>query len=170
MYKRILILSLIIFIIPGMKHPMHVSVTNIDYNQNKKYFDISLKLFLDDFITVLKMKNNRNIDLNKSHSSSEENDNIKAINNYLSTHFSLEINNRKIKFINFEFVQKKINNESVWLYYKLPFEKKISNIKIYNSLLIDLFPDQTNLVIVTINGEQKGFNLNNKENTASLQL
>lgn len=169
MLKRVLILSSFVLIVLAMKHPLHVSVTNIEYNRNKKYIDISVKMFVDDFTAVLGMKNNRKVDFS-TESSTEEKSNMIAINNYFSEHFSMEINNRKIKFVNFEFVQKKINNESVWLSFKIPYEKKINDIKINNSLLIDLYPDQTNLLIVTINGEQKGFNLNNKENSAVIKL
>ena len=169
MLKRVFIFFPIIAVLLGMKHPMHVSVTNIEYKQNNKFIEISSKMFLNDFISILEQTNNIKIDLSSSSAHIEKTNQI-MINNYFSTHFSVEINNHKIKFTNFEFVEKKINEESIWLYFKIPNNKKIKNIKIVNTILTDLFSDQNNLLIISIDQEQKGFNLNSKENTAVMQL
>lgn len=169
MCKRILIVIFFLCTILAMKHPIHVSVTNIEYIKDKKALEISVKMFQTDLESALEIKNKKKIDLNNS-SAENEKYNTTVIKNYFSEHFSLEINNNKIKIANFEFVQKKINNESVWLYFKIPFEKKINLLKIQYSILTDLFSDQTNLLIVTLDGVQKGYNLNNKETSAVLKL
>jgi len=49
---------IVFFIINCSMHPVHVTVTNIDFNSSNKTFDISMKLFLDDFQNVI-LKNHQ---------------------------------------------------------------------------------------------------------------
>ena len=56
--KRLLIFIIIIFLHPGVNslHPIHVSVTNIEYVDKNKIFDISFKIYTDDFENIISHK------------------------------------------------------------------------------------------------------------------
>ncbi len=59
------------------------------------------------------------------------------------------------------FVRKVQDEESIWLYYtcRLPSDN-IKSFRLTNSLLLQLFDDQTNLVIVTYKGADTGYTFN----------
>ena len=59
--------------------------------------------------------------------------------------------------MNFNFVRKEQNDDSIWLYYHGKFDQQVPDtITLLNTLLLDVFEDQTNLVILTAGGDEKG--------------
>lgn len=142
------------------KHPVHISVTNVDYNETENVFDLSIKLFADDFEKIISIKNNVVLNLGK------KNENIQCnslIDNYIKHHFILKINNKNlIKGIDLLKKDVKIDDNSVWLYYKLKYKKNKlvegKKVEVVNILLNDLYKDQKNLFIFTYKNTKEGFN------------
>ena len=46
-------------------HPVHLTVTNIEYFQNEKNIIISIRLFTNDFEKILDIKNNITLNIGK---------------------------------------------------------------------------------------------------------
>lgn len=133
-------------------HPVHVSVTNLEYNSEAKEFNIYVKFFLDDFEVII--KNNQNVELNLGLDNQIKNFDI-YIKKYIADNFSIEIDDKKIvqnKLKSFEY---KIVDNSVWFYFSVKSKENFEKIKIKNSFLTDLYHDQTNLFIFTYNDFQK---------------
>ena len=62
-----------------------------------------------------------------------------------------------------------------WLFSIFKFRKPTltavdSSLKVINKLLLDFFPDQTNLTIVSINGKQTGYTFNYKIQEALINI
>jgi hypothetical protein len=71
--------------------------------------------------------------------------------------FTLQINNNvpsKLVYKN-----KEINEDAIWLYYTIPVTGEVKELEIRNLLLMDIYEDQTNLVIIAINGKESGYRL-----------
>ena len=140
-------------------HPVHVSLTNIEYNDTKKSYEITLKFFKDDFNKILEKKFNTSINLHDSSSSPAEE---KMVAEYINNH--LKISALKNKIISKYIVNKQVAKYSVWYYLQIPDRKLPKKIKIVNTLMLDLYSDQTNLVIVKV-GEKEWSQMYSKSDT-----
>jgi len=143
-------------------HPVHISVTNVDYNETEEEFNISIKLFADDFGKIINKHNNVKLNLGKA----DENDMCNIfINEYIQNHLALKINNNNI-FKNIKLLNKEVRLEenSVWLYYKIKFTSSAKKVYIVNDLLNDLYDDQKNLFIFTYKNIEEAYKFE-KNNT-----
>ena len=90
MLFRILYIIVIAFIIMGnAMHPVHVTVTNIDFNPKQKAFNISTKLFLDDFQGVILKNSKVELNLGKPNVLLNADE---YINDYISDNIKITIN------------------------------------------------------------------------------
>jgi hypothetical protein len=139
-------------------HPIHVSVTNLDVNPQKKEILITYKLYTDDFSLLFYHLFEKNIkfEADKDFSASE----LALVNNYMSAAFKLESGKNTLLL---EFLRKEQDEQSIWLYYKCDMPAgRIKTLMLTNALLLDLFDDQTNLVIVTQGKNEQGLTFNVK--------
>lgn len=121
-------------------HPIHVSITEINYNEKQKSLEISCQIFMDDFAEILERIHQTKIDFTnlKNKETTET-----LIANYLSK--NLIISNLKKNFA-LNYIGFEIEKDLVWVYAEVLKVKKIKQIKIQNTLLLDLFKDQNNML------------------------
>lgn len=137
-------------------HPVHVSVTSLDINTEKDTVYISQKMYTQDFDLLFYHLYEKTIKplAGKDFSQNE----LALINGYMKDAFVLESGNTRLPL---SFVRKDQDEESIWLYYTCPLpSNNISPLMLTNSLLLQLFEDQTNLVIVTYKGADTGYTFN----------
>jgi hypothetical protein len=137
-------------------HPVHVSVTNLEINTARDTIYITQKMFTDDFDLLFYHLYEKNIKpvAGKEFSSNE----LSLVNGYMKDAFVIEAGSAKLPL---KFVKKDQDIESIWLHYTCPLpSKKIKTLMLTNSLLLQLFEDQTNLVIVTYLGGDTGYTFN----------
>jgi hypothetical protein len=133
-------------------HPVHVSILNIDYVNGQPAIDLSFKLFTADLEFAI--AHNYNVALNLGQPN-ENPENVKHINKYVSNLFTMRINNNDPSKLVYK--NKKINEDATWLYFAIPFKGEVKELVIHNLLLFDIYEDQTNLVIIAINGKETGY-------------
>lgn len=145
----------VIFILNNffLVHPFHVSVCDVNYNQEAQAVEITHKIFLDDLENALNRKSESKVDILNSAANNQLNDRLIA---YLENHFSLNIDGKKI---NLDFVGSEIQADAIWIYQESPSIKTFSEISVKNTVLFEMFDDQTNLV-----------HIKNGKNTKSLRL
>ena len=151
MRRILLILSLIwISVLTSEAHPIHVSVCNIEIKEEKT--EIFLKLFQDDFLLAMEHNFGKLIDLNQAN----DPETLGLIKKYLFSSFHILMNKKDT--LRLEYLRSEINEEAVWFYFECstPREKKI---KIHNTIFLDIYMDQTNLVIINNKGKQNGYRL-----------
>lgn len=149
---KIILLKALIFFTGYFAHPVHVSMCNLEFNTKESV--IAVKLFSDDFETVLENNFHSDIVLPKS----DEEPNRKYITEYINTNLQLFINNKGPLTLSYDYSEK--DSLSIWLYFKTDILPSSGPLKIVNTLMLDLWEDQTNLLIVNHNGEQKGLEFN----------
>lgn len=154
----------IIFFQNAFAHPIHISLANIEFVPENKCFHIIIKLDKEDFSNIIYHYYGINFD---STFNAENKLNIKAINSYINNNFEFKLNKKTLKT---EFQKISFNNESVWIKYKTVGIKKTNQITIKNTLLNDLFYDQTNLVIFKYHDYENGYQLTYNENTIEINL
>ncbi len=146
-------------------HPVHVSITNIDINTELNLSEISCQFFIDDFERIIQINEGCELIFEQNQELSRES--IDAINNYIFSVFEIKINNKEI--IKLDFQHNRQDEALIWLYYKgeIPVTD-IKNITLVNELMLDLYEDQTNLVILSLDGEEKGYTFNYRKKTINV--
>lgn len=135
-------------------HPVHVSYSNIDINPENGDFTLTFKFYTDDLKLLFIHLYEYEMILDPDEELSTKN--VEMITTYLFNNFFIkELNNQKIKY---DYQRKEQNDESVWLHFKgkLPYTNP-AKIIISNSLLLDLYFDQTNLLIIKWGELEKGY-------------
>jgi hypothetical protein len=136
---------------------MHVSVCNLEMNDIENI--VAFKLFKDDF--SLALKNYCQADFPMENADEKMNNEI--ITKYISSCFEIEFNKSEILKLNYS--HSEINEDAIWFYFSLKKTDIISHLRIKNTILLDLWDDQTNLLIFKNKGKENGyiFNRNNVE-------
>ena len=149
---QLLVFFLLIF------HPVHVSVTSMEYNKGEKIFLVSFKVFTDDFETIVNRKYGVNLNLGKE---DELKNAKKYFNRYFMESFIFRVNGEELKEP--VFFEKKMNDIAVWLCYKYPTPGNVEEVEIKNVIMLDMFMDQSNLLIFKYNDFEEGFVLNREK-------
>jgi hypothetical protein len=157
----------IIFVVTGSvalhAHPIHVSVANLDFHEDTNLLEFSVKLYYDDFQSLINYKYNTL--LNFATQSRIPTSEQSAIIDYLGRNFMIVVNNDTLVT---KFTSWKVETGSVWLFFCASLPDSIREIKIEDRLMLDLFSDQTNLVIANLFGEQQGLEFNMRETQKTL--
>jgi hypothetical protein len=143
-------------------HPVHVSVCNIELTKNESI--IAVKLFSDDFGTVLQNKYNQDFVLSKA----DEKPYRDYIINYVGSNLKITFNRNKS--LMFEYDYSEVNEGAIWIYFKADRLNSTEKMKVVNTLMLDLYEDQTNLLIINHEGKQDGFRFNNQVRELEIDL
>jgi len=146
-------------------HPVHVSVTSIEYNKEEEIFLVSFKVFTDDFETNIERKYGVNLNLGKEN---ELKNASEYFSRYFRESFSFIVNGEELKEP--VYLEKKMDDISVWLYYKYPTSGNVEEVGIKNAIMLDIFRDQSNLLIFKYNDFEEGFIFNSKKVKIQFQL
>jgi len=149
------------FICPAM-HPIHVSVCNLELNNLENI--VSVKLFKDDFALALKHSYQLDVDMEQA----DEEINRVAISNYINSCLQLVYNENEVLKLNYK--SSETNEEAIWLYFQTENLKNVKKLKFKNTLMLDIWDDQTNLVIVNWKGKESGYRFNRKEIEIEIDL
>jgi len=121
-------------------HPFHLSLTEIKWNKETEQLEISQKIFWDDLEIALSGYHDESIDfLNPANREKLS----KHVESYLQSQNQLWVEDKelKLKFLGFE-----VEEDAAWFYLESEKVKEPTTIKVKNSLLIDNFSDQKNVV------------------------
>ena len=143
-------------------HPFHVSICDVTYDSNDKHLKISVRLFTDDLQIGLSGYSNTP-DLNISELDSTKLNIL--LKKYLLETLHFTINTKKLP-IHYLGSQKEDN--SIWCFLENENLNPFNEISIFNSLLIDFFSDQENLVHFRKNKTVKSLRLNQENKTGTI--
>ena len=148
-----------------MKHPIHVSMTNIEYNITENTYNVTIKVFTDDF--EKNIYNLYKVKLN-TEKKNEYSDYGKVVSEYINKYFKISFDNKHYKL---KFISKKSNFEATWLSFKLSdVSKTVNKAEIINNIMNQFYRDQTNLLIFTKQDLQKAYNMNYNDTIVKFSL
>ena len=142
-------------------HPIHVSVCNIEIENNNMI--VSLKMYKDDFQLAIEHNFAKYILLKNVDNEMES----KLIEDYIQNMFFLIVNKKDT--LKLDYKHSELNDEAIWLHYESEIAK-FKKISINNSIFMDIYQDQTNLVIINYDGKQNGYRFNYKNNVQQIEL
>ena len=146
----LIIISLPLFAFTGL-HKYYVSVTQIDYIEEKKSIQITSRIFIDDFERLLRERYDKDITL------ADKNELVTIngyIERYLKDKLKIKINNETANVV---FIGKEYDADIVRCYLEIEQVENIQSLEINNQILFDIFDEQQNIVKTKINSKQKSF-------------
>lgn len=145
-------------------HKYYISVTQIEYIEDKQSVQITSRIFIDDFENLLRERYDKNITLAGK-------DELKIVDlyieRYLKEKLKIRINNETSNLI---FIGKEYDADIVRCYLEIEGVKQIETFEVRNRVLFDLFEDQQNIVKTKINAKQKSFILFPQKDSAVLKF
>jgi hypothetical protein len=138
-------------------HPFYVSVTRIDENRKEKRLEVSCKIFTDDFEKTLRMHYKGHIDLLNPPDRTAMNS---VISDYIEKHLTISVDGNPVKM---QFVGYEKDEEGVECYFQVNNISVDKTIGVFNDLLFEYKPEQTNIIHVTVKGKRKSRQLVNPD-------
>ncbi|MGA0557046.1 DUF6702 family protein [Larkinella sp. VNQ87] len=129
-------------------HPVHTSVTQMQYNPAEKAFEVSLRIFTDDLEEALTKENN-----NQRVRLADNDSNGPLVERYVRKHFAIANAKRQRK--PFQVLGKEQEMDATWIYIEIPYAEPVEGSLLQQSVLTDLFDDQVNLVNVSYLSQKK---------------
>lgn len=165
-------------------HKYYVSVTEVEYVEEKKTIQIISRIFIDDFEKLLRERYDKDItlaiedDLEKLLRVRYDKDITLAIEDekpsinfyiekYLKEKLKLKINNQEVEF---KFLGKEYEDDIMISYLEIENIHHISSIQVINIILFDVFLDQQNIVRFKINSKNKSFLLTKENDKGMLKF
>ncbi len=123
------------------KHDFHVSIIDVNHNLEKNTIEVSLKVFIDDLEKALTEEDKApTLFLNTKKENQKGDTYIKA---YLKKHFKITIDG---EVATGNYLGKEYENDVCWMYVEYTNIKKPKSISIQNSMLLETYSDQANII------------------------
>jgi hypothetical protein len=162
--KKGIFLLVIFGLLSFTLHDMHISLTKVNYKQEQKSVQITMRCFIDDIALAIDTQNEITSELDTD----RELKNVdKYLKEYLVQNFYVSINNSVSKF---NYLGKEYEDDIIYFYLEIENVDSIDTIEIKNSVLLQTFDDQQNLVKLKINSINKTFYLSNKNDKEMLKV
>lgn len=136
-----------------MLHPLHVSVTEIEYDEKDKALEIMMRVFIDDLeLTMRSRLNKPELDITEPKGITLD----QMMTPYLTERFKLTLDNKpqKIKYLGHE-----KEGEAFIFFIEVENVKKWKAIQVMNNIIMETHEDQSNLVHVTVRGKVRSLRL-----------
>lgn len=137
-------------------HPTHMSVVNMDLYPDSLQIKYTIRLFQDDVNLLISSLYHK--ELFHSSENFDLSANTSKIENYFTEHFKIKLNNISLKPI---LISKENKETDYCLQYIVELTEIPDSICVENSILLDFFSDQTNLLILSYKNKEKGITFNN---------
>lgn len=146
-------IKLILFSVWTLFHPVHVTLTSIDFVKEKRALEVFVKLYYDDFLLEC---TNEGRKVKTGGYTGNENDLRVLMEEYLGDKIIIKINDRevhgKLKDLSVQDNEVRVNLE----YNDV---KQPTSIAIKNLILTEIYSDQANMVIIRIGDFEQGLKL-----------
>lgn len=146
----------LLFLASAQLHPFHISVCSINYATAESSLQITVKIFADDLEEALNQRGepaSAYIDV-LNPQDPEKLDSI--VSDYLAEHVSFAVNEQvaQPKYLGFE-----REELTLWCYLEITGISELEQVKVQNTLLLNTFEDQVNIVHIKANDVVKSMKL-----------
>lgn len=160
--KKILLFTVLITSLCSFQtHKFYVSLTDMEYVKEKESVQIIINVFMDDIEKAL--NTDYNIDMKISTKNEINNANSYYVK-YLNEKLKIKINQIDV---NFRFIGKEYEGDLVFFYLEIDNIKSLETLEIKNTLLVQYFENQQNIVKLK-KGNQRTSEILSKENDKAM--
>ncbi len=154
--KKLLVLGIFVIAMSFTTHKFYVSNTLIEFNAQSQSYEVTCKLFTDDLERAL---GGDAIHLGAENEASNANT---LVEEYVRSHFKITFNDQPQLL---SFVGKEVENDLTLCYFEMYQATDFNVLKVDNTMLLELFPEQKNIVELTSGGRSQTYILT-KDKTA----
>lgn len=134
-------------------HPIHISVTEMEYDEKERELEIVMRIFSDDLETSIRAaRNDPGLDLLHPQSGTTD----ELAREYILNRFKVTLDGKvqKLNYLGFE-----LDGDAMVFYIQAVQVKNWKSITVLNSVILETYDDQSNLVHVTLKGRTKSLRL-----------
>ena len=167
LYKWLLVFTVTHFahgFTPAAKHPLFVSVTEIEHNATDKTIEISCKIFTDDFEKTLRQQYKTPVDLLKP---KDKGAMKKLVSDYVAKHLQLIVNGKTVAL---QFLDYEQQEEGIISYYQVNNIPQLNKLDITNNILYEYKKEQIGIIHVLVDGNRKSTRLDNPKDKVSFEF
>ena len=147
---------------PSAAHPLHLSITNITYENGK--LNIRMKSFRDDWEVGYFHFHGKQVDF-----TDREQREIPWFNEYLNRNFRISTG-KEAQGLSLEVDSIFLEDDAMTIEMHAVVPSSPNSLYIYNALLTDIYPDQSNLVIFVFEKKETGIKFDVKKHDAEVIL
>lgn len=149
-----LIVHVLLIFLTSNAHPFHVSVCDVEYNASGRSLEISQRIFLDDLEEALRKESGwTTLDVMNP---SDKKRFDRLMKDYVMSHMSIKVNGTPVVL---SYLGHERESDAMWCYVEAAEVNNLEVIEVENSVLIDAFPDQVNIVHVKKDGKIRSMKL-----------
>ncbi len=135
-------------------HPLHVSVTEAEYNPKSKSLQIISRIFIDDLeLSIKNQKHLESLDLLEPKNGMTID---QLVQTYIQDHLKIRLDGKPAKI---NYLAHEVEDPAILCYLEIENVKKFKTIEITNTVIQETHEDQSNLVHVTYKGIVKSLRL-----------
>jgi len=121
-------------------HPFHVSVCDIEFSKHEKSLQLSQRVFIDDLEIALGKKYSLNLDVNDETTTTLLDS---LIHVYMLENVHLIVDGKQK---NATYIGNEIEGDGMWCYMEYTGIKKLKSLEIRNTVFLETFEDQVNII------------------------
>ena len=148
----------------GVLHAIYISVVSIDHLPGSENSELCLKVFSDDLIDALRVFSPDSEIHSETDLKGQVDSLLSEFGNY---HFKFIINGQQSEMT---YLRSEGNGESTFLYYQMRCPKTWLEVIAQTNLLIDIFPDQKNIIRISDGPNQRYLNLSKKNQKEAVRF
>lgn len=152
-------LFVLLFLFMGLTamavHRFYAAIYQIHYVPQKKMVQITTRIFIDDLNEGLKNKFHKNTYLGTDKESPED---VVLMQKYIADNFKITIDG---KLMALNYLSKELDDTILVCYFNIKEVKSVKSVRIENSVLTDIFPDQQNIIQYNNDGNRHNLVLTN---------
>lgn len=163
--KKILCIGLIVFVTltSFAVHKFYIAIYQIYYVPEKKMLQITSRIFIDDLNTALERKFAVKTHIGEPNETAAD---VAYMNNYLLEKINIKINGN-VKSLHY--ISKERENNIVIGYYSIKNISKIKSIEVQNAALMDVFPEQQNIIQTNFNNKKESLLLTSDSRSGTVK-
>lgn len=130
----------VILLITGFRHPMHVTVIEVEFDKEAKAIEMSMHVFTDDLEKHLRfIEKDETLDIIEINTEARD----QLFRTYFVKEVKLNVNGKDQVT---SYLGHQVEGDALWIFMEVPNIKKLKTLEIKNTTLLDLYDDQTNLI------------------------
>ncbi|MHA3788210.1 DUF6702 family protein [Flavobacterium hauense] len=145
-------------------HKYYVSVFQLNYMPAKKEIQMTSRIFIDDLEAALKKKYKKNLYIGTSTEAADADEYVKK---YITDKLHIKINGKE-KAI--KFLAKETEEDILICYFTLPAESAVKSVTVSNTVLLEMYEDQQNIIHGNVKGNKKSLLLTNDTSEGLLEF
>ncbi len=154
-FKLFVLLFLFMGLTAMAVHRFYAAIYQIHYVPQKKMVQITTRIFIDDLNEGLKNKFHKNTYLGTDKESPED---VVLMQKYIADNFKITIDG---KLMALNYLSKELDDTILVCYFNIKEVKSVKSVRIENSVLTDIFPDQQNIIQYNNDGNRHNLVLTN---------